>query len=113
MEQIRRKAPWLNHVAISLPTDALDAAGRAEIEAFYGEVFGWWKAPTDEAGNPLVLATGAPGQFVYLHPADPAMVTPELDHFGVQVETVEELDEIVERARSVKARDDRVRIIEK
>jgi hypothetical protein len=113
VNKIRRNAPWLNHVAISMPPAALDDAGRAAIEAFYGDVFGWWHAPTDEPGDPLVLATGAKGQFVYLHPADPSMVTPELDHFGVQVETVAELDEILERARAFETRDDRVRIIEK
>lgn len=113
MTKIRRGAPWLNHVAISMPPGSLDEAGRAEIEAFYGDVFGWWNAPTDEPGNPLVLATGARGQFIYLHPSEPGMVTPELDHFGLQVETVDQLDEIFERARVWSTRDDRVRLIEK
>ena len=113
MAKIRRGAPWLNHVAISMPPGSLDDAGRSEIESFYGEVFGWWRAPTDEPGNPLVLATGAPGQFVYLHASEPGMVTSELDHFGLQVETIDELDEILARARACKTCDDRVRIVDK
>ena len=36
-------------------------------------------------GNPLILYTGAFGQFVYLLPADPPLQAPPLDHFGLQV----------------------------
>ena len=33
--------PRLNHVALSLPADALDADGRKAICEFYGDVFGF------------------------------------------------------------------------
>ena len=56
----------LNHVAISVPRADLDDEGRAAILAFYGEVFGWSELPDqDEPGDPLILATGAFGQFVH------------------------------------------------
>jgi len=107
-------SPTLNHVAISVDPSVLDANGRAEVLAFYNEVFGWIEGDnTGEKGNPLILYTGAFGQFVYLLPATPAMQAPPLDHFGLLVDTVEELDEIVARAARVQARDDRVRIIER
>ena len=35
-----------NHVAMSMPADALDESGRADITRFYGEVFGWVEHPT-------------------------------------------------------------------
>jgi len=101
----------LNHVAISMPRTLLDDAGRAEIRAFYGNVFGWQELPDqDEPGDPLILATGAFGQFVYLLPSDTPMRTDPLDHFGVLTESLAELDGILDRATAYAARDDRVRV---
>ena len=36
-----KKPPRLNHVAMSVPADSLDAEGRAALCAFYGDVFGF------------------------------------------------------------------------
>ena len=106
-------APTLNHVAISMDPALLDDAGRADLLDFYGDVFGWTEGDnTGEEGNPLILYTGAFGQFVYLLPADPPLTAPPLDHFGMQVETLEDLHAIVARARAHAARDDRVRVID-
>lgn len=106
--------PRLNHVAISVDPTILDERGRADVLAFYSEVFRWTEGDnTGEKGNPLILYTGAFGQFVYLLPATPAMQAPPLDHFGLQVATVEEINEIVARAQRFRERDDRVRIIER
>jgi catechol 2,3-dioxygenase-like lactoylglutathione lyase family enzyme len=106
--------PRLNHVAISVDPAVLDAQGRADILAFYGEVFGWTEGDnTGEKGNPLILYTGTFAQFVYLLPATPAMQAPPLDHFGLQVSTLAEIDEVVKRAEQFRERDDRVRIIER
>ncbi len=103
--------PTLNHVAISMDPAALDDRGRADIRAFYGDVFGWTEGDnTGEDGNPLILYTGAFGQFVYLLPGDPPLRAPALDHFGMQVSTLEELDTIVERAKGHAQTDDRVRV---
>jgi len=103
----------LNHVAITMEPDALDDAARAEILEFYGDVFGWIEGDnTGEEGDPLILYTGAFGQFVYLLPADPALTAPPLDHFGMQVETLDDLHAIVGRAQAYATRDDRVRVID-
>ncbi len=105
--------PSLNHVAMTVDAAILDDRGRAEILDFYGDVFGWAEADnTGEAGNPLILTTGRFAEFVYLLPGDPFMVTPALDHFGLQVSTVAELEDIVHRAEARRAQDDRVRIID-
>jgi hypothetical protein len=106
--------PRLNHVAISMDPTVLDDRGRADVLAFYGEVFGWTEGDNSgEKGNPLILYTGAFGQFVYLLPATPAMQAPPLDHFGLQVSSLAEIDEILTRAQRFRERDDRVRIIER
>jgi len=105
--------PTLNHVAISMDPAALDERGRAAVLAFYGEVFGWTEGDnTGEEGNPLILYTGAFGQFVYLLPADPPLTAPPLDHFGLQVETLDDLLAIVERAKARAQHDERVRVID-
>jgi len=105
--------PTLNHVAISMDPAALDERGRAAVLAFYGEVFGWTEGDnTGEDGNPLILYTGAFGQFVYLLPADPPLTAPPLDHFGLQVETLDDLLAIVERAKARAQHDERVRVID-
>jgi len=107
------RRPTLNHVAISMDPAVLDERGRADVLAFYGDVFGWIEGDnTGEQGNPLILYTGAFGQFIYLLPADPPLTAPALDHFGLQVETLDELHAIVGRAKRYAERDDRVRIID-
>jgi hypothetical protein len=105
--------PRLNHVAISMSRDVLDDDGRATILRFYGEVFGWTEGDnTGEEGNPLILYTGAPAEFVYLLPSDEPLTAPRLDHFGLQVSTLDELNDIVDRAKRFQKDDDRVSIID-
>ena len=66
-----------------------------------------------EKGNPLILYTGSLGQFLYLLPAkDEFMVTPNMDHFGLEVSSKEELTELLERVRAYQAKDDRFRLTE-
>ena len=67
---------------------------------------------TGEDGNPLILYTGAFAQFVYLLPADPYLTAPSLDHFGLQVSSVPELEKIVARAKAYGERDARVNVID-
>ena len=105
--------PILNHVAFSMDPALLDDHGRAEILDFYGDVFGWTESDnTGETGNPLILYTGAYAQFVYLLPGEPYLTSPRLDHFGVLVSSLEELETTVQRAKVRQARDPRVSIID-
>ncbi|MBV8462408.1 MAG: hypothetical protein JO368_03885 [Acidimicrobiales bacterium] len=105
-------APRINHVAISVDADILDEAGRAALLDFYSEVFGWIEGDNStEKGNPLILYTGEWRQFVYLLPAkDEFMVTSEMDHFGLEVSSKDELLELLERVKAYQRKDDRVRI---
>jgi hypothetical protein len=105
-------APRINHVAISVDADVLNDEGRAALLDFYSEVFGWTEGDNStEKGNPLILLTGSWRQFLYLLPAkDEYMVTPNMDHFGMEVSSMEELMEILERVKVYQGKDDRVRI---
>jgi hypothetical protein len=97
----------LNHVAVRLPRAALDDPGRAEILAFCGDVFGWREGDnTGERDDPLIMMTGTFGEFVYLARSDdPALATNkgELDHFGVLLDSVEEMETIAARADAYEA----------
>jgi hypothetical protein len=105
-------APRLNHVAMTMPPDRLDEAARTELRDFYGDVFGWFEGDNSgESGNPLILMTGQM-QFVYLLPGEPALDCPRLDHFGLEVSSVEEIEEIVAKAKAWQEKDDRVQIID-
>ena len=113
MSESRR--PLINHVAISVDATVLDAPGRAALLDFFGEVFGWTEGDNStERGNPLILYTGEQRQYLYLLPAsDDFLRAPRLDHFGLEVATVDELVAIVDRAKEYRAKDDRVTIIDR
>ncbi len=105
--------PVINHIAISVDAAVLDDAGRAAFIDFAGEVFGWTEGDNStEKGNPLILYTGQMRQYLYLLPStDDYLRAPSLDHFGLEVPSVEELVAIVDRARAYQRKDDRVTII--
>src|SRR5271170_5830229 len=105
-------APRINHVAVSVDAGLMDEAGRAAILDFFSEIFGWVEGDNStEKGNPLILYTGSLGQFLYLLPAqDEFMVTPNMDHFGLEVSSKEKLTEILDRVKLHQAKDDRVRL---
>jgi hypothetical protein len=107
-------SPRINHVAISVDADVLNDEGRAAILGFYSEVFGWTEGDNStEKGNPLILYTGELRQFLYLLPAkDDFMATPNMDHFGMEVSSREQLMDLLERVRLYQSKDDRVRITE-
>lgn len=108
------KPPRLNHVAMSIPADLLGEEGRRDIVDFYSTVFGWEELPTETVDRKkLVLSAYRYDQFVFLIADDPPMRCPRLDHFGMGVDTEEELDGFLERATAYAQKDDRVDIIGK
>ncbi len=105
--------PRLNHVAVTVDPEVMDAAGRATLLDFFGHVFGWTEGDnTGEIGNPLIMYTGAPMEFLYLLPGDPYLTAPSLDHFGLEVASAEELLDIVGRAKAYREKDPRVEIVD-
>ena len=53
--------PRFNHVAMSLPAEALDEAGRTALLDFYGEVFGWTEMPTMTVDRERLVVEGDRG----------------------------------------------------
>ena len=107
------RAPRFNHVALSVPAASLDARGREELLAFYGEVFGWTEMPTlTEDGRRFVLRAWDNESFVFLAADPEPLRCPADDHLGMSVGTPEELHGLLERARAYRERDARVEIVE-
>jgi hypothetical protein len=111
-ESVRRR-PRFNHVAMSVPAEALDEEGRAALLAFYGEVFGFTEMPTLSVDRErLVLRAHSNEQFVFVHADPEPMRCPAMDHFGMSVGTRQEFDELLSRARKFRERDSAVEIVE-
>jgi predicted enzyme related to lactoylglutathione lyase len=108
------RTPRFNHVAMSVPSELLAEDGRRDLVRFYDEVFGWKELPTETVdGKKLVLSAYTYEQFVFLIADDPPMSCPRLDHFGMSVETEQELDDMLARAKTFRTRDDRVDIVDR
>ena len=109
----RAVAPRFNHVAMSMPADSLDERHRADILAFYGEVFGWQELDTLTADRQrLVMMAHRYDQFVFLIADDSPMLAPRTDHFGQSVASLGELVTLHERCLGYRERDDRVDVID-
>jgi hypothetical protein len=78
------RKPRFNHVAMSVPSELLEPAGRKQLVDFYGDV----------------IADDAP------------MTCPRLDHYGIAVYSEDDFRGILDRAKAYRARDDRVDIID-
>jgi len=114
MSETRTRPPRFNHVAMSVPSELLGPEGRAELIAFYGDVFGWQELPTETIdGQRLIFGVHTVEQFVFLIADEVPMTCPRLDHYGLSVQTEAELDAILAAARAWQERDDRVDIVDK
>jgi hypothetical protein len=100
--------PRFNHVAMTVPADLLDDDGRQAILDFYGEVFGWQELPTmTEDRKRLVMMAYEFGQFVFIEADDKPMTTTSMDHFGMSVATLDELNDFYDKAKAYSERDER------
>jgi glyoxalase/bleomycin resistance protein/dioxygenase superfamily protein len=102
-----------NHMELTLPVGALDDVLRKEIDDFYGEVFGWTGIDTEVVGQLChLLLTGEGGDFILLAESDRPISSPGYDHLGLLQPARADVDELLERCRRRRERDDRVQIKE-
>ena len=91
--------PRMNHVAISLPSDKLQPAARADLLRFFGDVLGFEEMPTMTVdGKRLVMSCVHWDQFLFFIAEDDPMRCPDMDHFGFAVGSRDELVGIRDRA---------------
>jgi hypothetical protein len=106
--------PRLNHVAMSVARELVeDRDVRAKVCAFFADVFGWAEVsePAGLAATTLIFLVHSPQQFVFLQATDRPMTCPRMDHFGVQVPSVAELEAVHRRALAFQERDALVEIV--
>ncbi len=108
------RLPRLNHVAMSMPADALGAEGRTDITTFYGDVFGWleYEMLTQDRRR-LVMRVHSDEQFVFLIAEDDPMRCPRLDHFGMSVGTLDEFEDLYRKVQEKAAADPDVDVVER
>jgi hypothetical protein len=108
------EAPRFNHVAMSVSPDLLDEEGREHLTRFYREVFGFEEHEVMTKDRKLlVIGAGRVDQFIFIVGGDEPMTCPRMDHWGMSVQSEEQLDDYLERARKFQAEDDRVEIVDK
>jgi hypothetical protein len=103
-----------NHMELTLPKGALDDDARADIKAFYGEVFGFeaLDVPIFDQQGLLLRTDDATSQFLLLMESDRPMDSPGYDHLGFLFDTREEVDDRLEQVKRWQDKDDRVQIKE-
>src|SRR3954449_9804751 len=110
----KARLPRLNHVAMSMPADALDDAGREAITRFYGDVFGWQEYDIlTQDRRRLVMRVHTDEQFVFLIADDDPMKAPRLDHFGMSVGSLDEFEELYAKVQRKAASDSEVDVVER
>jgi hypothetical protein len=108
----KSRLPRLNHVAMSMPADALGDEGRAAITSFYGDVFGWqaYDMLTQDRRR-LVMRVHTNEQFVFLIADDHPMSCPRLDHFGMSVGTLDEFESLYNLVQAKAAGDPEIDVV--
>jgi hypothetical protein len=105
--------PRFNHVAMSIPADLLGEESRRDICRFFDDVLGFEEMPTmTEDRHRMILSCVHWDQFIFLIADDDPMQCPRMDHFGLAVGSLAELQGIQDRAEAFRASDDRVDLID-
>jgi hypothetical protein len=105
--------PRFNHVAMSVPAELLGEESRTDILRFWDKVLGFSEMPTMTIDRKrLILSCVHWDQFIFLIAEDDPMRCPRMDHFGLAVGSLAELEGVEERAKDFRKDDDRVDLIE-
>ena len=102
-----------NHMELTFARGTLDEDLRAEIDAFYGDVFGWNGVDTEVVGqlaHILLLDQGQ--QFILLAESDKPLQSPGFDHLGLLFGTRAEVDDKLDQCKRYQEKDERVKIKE-
>ena len=102
-----------NHMELTFPRGTLTDEFKADVDAFYGDVFGWRFLDTPVVGQLGHLCQiGDDGDFILLLESDKPIESTGYDHLGFLYETAAEVDELLAKIKAWQEKDDRVRIKE-
>ena len=102
-----------NHVEFTFEPGTLDAARRRDINEFYGDLFGWEGHDIELHGQTCFYVTVDADHFILCAESKRFMQAPGYDHLGLLVDTREEVDALLAKAKEWQARDARVQIEER
>lgn len=102
-----------NHMELTLPKGALETA-RAEIKAFYADLFGWdaLDVPILKQIGLLLRTDAETSQFILVTEQRAHLTSPGFDHLGLLCDTRGEVDALLAKAKDWQRRDARVRLKE-
>jgi predicted enzyme related to lactoylglutathione lyase len=102
-----------NHMELTFARGTLTAEVRADIDSFYGEVFGWKFLDTMVVGQMAHLCQlGDSGDFILLAESDKPISSPGYDHLGILMDSRADVDATLAACKARQATDDRVLIKE-
>jgi hypothetical protein len=102
-----------NHMELTFPRGTLTDEVRADVDAFYGDVFGWRFLDTMVIGQLAHLCQlGDSGDFILLAESDKPMSSPGYDHLGLLMDNRTDVDETLAACKAWQAKDDRILIKE-
>lgn len=101
-----------NHMELTFPPGTLTPEFRAEVDAFYGPIFGFQGLDTEVVGQLAHLLLTGEGQFILLAEGERHIQSPGYDHLGFLFDTRAEVDGLLARCKEHRARDPRVQIKE-
>ena len=123
MEEQEDDEPTINHVAVTVPRDLLDADGRRRIADFFGSCFGLKEdAQWSKDRQLMVLRSGPPdrpqhdakGLYMAIIGHDkPSTANPGLmgDHFGITCKSLHQFNTCLTRVRDFAAKDKSIELI--
>jgi hypothetical protein len=99
-----------NHLELTFARGTLNAEFRADVEAFYGSVFGWKVSDVDLLGQTCLLLRPDDVQFILLAEYDRPLSSPGYDHVGLLQPSRADVDALAEVCRTWADKDDRVKL---
>lgn len=101
-----------NHMELTFPRGTLTSDFREEVDAFYGDVFGFTFLDTEVIGQLAHLIQVGNGDFILLAEGDKPMSAPGYDHLGFLMPSRADVDETLAKVKAWHGKDDRVQIKE-
>tara|TARA_R100000687_G_scaffold83122_1_gene84803 strand:- start:1034 stop:1486 length:453 start_codon:yes stop_codon:yes gene_type:complete len=104
----------INHMELTFAEGTLTDTLKAEIQAFYKELFGWDGLEIDIVGQKalLLMLDSEVSQFILCAESPKPMSSPGLDHLGLLFDNRAEVDALLAKAKAMQASDSRVQIKE-
>ena len=101
------------HMELTFARGTLDDEFRAQIDAFYGDVFDWRGIDTEVVGQLThILLAGDRGDFILLAEGSKPLQSPGYDHLGLLHATRADVDARLAKCKAWQEKDGRVQVKE-